>query len=63
MTLNGVCQKEKIRHLMGYYMIPYHVLQVIEARNVGQSDLLLPGRLPTIADASRLYNFQERNWW
>jgi hypothetical protein len=25
-------------------MIPHHVSQVIEARNVGQSDLLLSGR-------------------
>jgi alkylhydroperoxidase/carboxymuconolactone decarboxylase family protein YurZ len=44
MTLNGVSQKQKIGHLMGHYMIPHHVSQVIEARNVGQSDLLLPGR-------------------
>jgi hypothetical protein len=42
MTLNGVSQKQKIGHLMGHYMIPHHVLEVIEARNVGQSDLLLP---------------------
>ena len=35
---------QKIGHLMGHYMIPHHVSQVIEARNVGQSDLLLPGR-------------------
>ena len=36
--------KAKIGHLMEHYMIPHHVSQVIEARNVGQSDLLLPGR-------------------
>jgi hypothetical protein len=34
--------KVKIGHLMEHYMIPHHVSQVIEARNVGQNDLLLP---------------------
>jgi hypothetical protein len=35
MTLNGVSQKQKIGHLMGHYMTPHYVSQVIEARNVG----------------------------
>jgi hypothetical protein len=33
-----------VNDLMGHYMIRHHVSQVIEARNVGQSELLLPGR-------------------